>query len=59
MDDTEQNCTFNDLEDVFKLYQRYGSKNYKSGRITQLDHSLQMALLAEQFFKTVESLLTE
>ena len=55
MDDTEQNCRFNDLEDVFKLYKKYSSKNYKSGKITQLDHSLQMALQAEQFFKTVAS----
>ena len=46
---------YKDLEDVFKLYEKYGSNGYIGEPISQYEHAMQSAFLAEEYFKTVAS----
>lgn len=39
------------LENVFKLYEKHGDKGYIGEPITQLEHAMQAALLAIEYFK--------
>lgn len=43
---------YRNLEDVFKLYEKHGCKGYIGEPISQYEHAMQAALLAEDFFKT-------
>ena len=42
---------YKNLEDVFKLYEKHGDKGYIGEPITQLEHAMQAALLAVEYFK--------
>lgn len=46
---------YRNLEDVFKLYEKHGSKGYIGEPISQFEHAMQAALLAEDFFKYAAS----
>jgi 2-amino-1-hydroxyethylphosphonate dioxygenase (glycine-forming) len=46
---------YRNLEDVFKLYEKHGSKGYIGEPISQYEHAMQAALLAEDFFKCAAS----
>lgn len=46
---------YRNLEDVFKLYEKHGSKGYIGEPISQYEHAMQTALLAEDFFKYAAS----
>ena len=46
---------YRNLEDVFKLYEKHGSKGYIGEPISQFEHAMQAALLAEDFFSSAAS----
>ena len=46
---------YKNLEDIFKLYEKHGSKGYIGESVSQYEHAMQAALQAEEYFKSAAS----
>lgn len=45
------------IDRIFDIYEKYGGEGYIGEKVTQLEHATQAALLAEEYFKSVATLI--